>query len=61
MGGIPTAAELDKIVPDKVALIIDWTLHNAWLNTKALEAGKITKDTPRITSYNVCYTKLLRT
>ncbi|MXN63867.1 amidohydrolase family protein [Stappia sp. GBMRC 2046] len=46
MGGIPTAAELDEIVPDKVALIIDWTLHNAWLNTKALEAGNITKDTP---------------
>ncbi len=46
MGGPPTAAELDKIVPDKVAIIIDFTLHNAWLNTKALEAGKITKDTP---------------
>jgi len=46
MGGPPTAAELDEIVTDKVAIIIDFTLHNAWLNTKALEAGKITKDTP---------------
>jgi predicted amidohydrolase YtcJ len=46
MGGFPTAAELDEIVPDKVAIIIDFTLHNAWLNTKALEAGNITKDTP---------------
>jgi len=46
MGGFPTAAELDEIVPDKVAIIIDFTLHNAWLNSKALEAGNITKDTP---------------
>ncbi|MDK3075740.1 amidohydrolase family protein [Sedimentitalea sp. JM2-8] len=46
VGGFPTAAELDEIVPDKVAIIIDFTLHNAWLNTKALEAGNITKDTP---------------
>jgi predicted amidohydrolase YtcJ len=46
MGGFPTAAELDEIVPDKVALIIDFTLHNAWMNTKAMEAGNITRDTP---------------
>lgn len=46
MGGAPTAAELDEIIPDKIAIIIDFTIHDAWLNTKALEAGNITKDTP---------------
>lgn len=46
MGGQPTAAELDEIVPDKVAIIIDFTIHDAWLNSKALEAGGITADTP---------------
>lgn len=46
MGGYPTAAVLDEIVPDKLAIIIDYTIHDAWLNTKALEAGGIDKDTP---------------
>ncbi len=45
-GGHPTAAMLDTAVPDRPAIIIDYTGHDAWLNTKALEAGGVTKDTP---------------
>jgi predicted amidohydrolase YtcJ len=42
----PTAADLDAIVPDRPALIIDINGHDAWLNTKAMEIANITKDTP---------------
>ena len=43
---------LDKAVPDRRAILIDYTGHDAWLNTKALEAGGVTKDTPDPHSYN---------
>jgi predicted amidohydrolase YtcJ len=45
-GRHPTAAMLDKAVPDRRAIMIDYTGHDAWLNTRALEAGGVTKDTP---------------
>ena len=45
-GGRPTAAELDTAVPDRPAFIFDFTIHDAWLNSKAMEMGGITKDTP---------------
>jgi len=45
-GKHPTAVMLDKAVPDRRAIMIDYTGHDAWLNTKALEAGGVTKDTP---------------
>ena len=45
-GGRPTAKELDQAVSDRPAIILDFTVHDAWLNTKALEIGKITKETP---------------
>jgi len=45
-GGDPTAEELDTIVSDRPAILLEFTIHDAWLNTKALEIGKITKDTP---------------
>jgi predicted amidohydrolase YtcJ len=45
-GKHPTAAMLDKAVPDRRAVMIDYTGHDAWLNTKALEAANVTKDTP---------------
>jgi predicted amidohydrolase YtcJ len=44
--GEPTAEMLDRAVPDRPAIIIDYTVHDAWLNTKGLEEGKVTKDTP---------------
>jgi predicted amidohydrolase YtcJ len=44
-GGKPTAAELDELVPDRPAILLDFTIHDAWLNTRAMAAGGITKDT----------------
>ena len=46
LGRRPTAEELDRAVPDRPAIILDFTVHDAWLNTKAMEAAKINKDTP---------------
>lgn len=45
-GGRPTAKDLDKAVPDRPALILDFTAHDAWLNTKAMEIAGVTKDSP---------------
>ncbi len=46
LGGYPTAKDLDTAVPDRPAFILDNTIHDAWLNTAALRAANITKDTP---------------
>ena len=45
-GKYPTAEMLDTAVPDRPAFILDYTIHDGWLNTAALKAGNITKDTP---------------
>ena len=45
-GGYPTAIDLDTAVPDRPAFIFDFTIHDAWLNSKALAAGGINKETP---------------
>jgi len=45
-GGRPTAKDLDEAVPDRPALILDFTAHDAWLNTKAMEIAGVTKDSP---------------
>ena len=44
--GGPTAAQLDAIVPDRPALIIDEGGHTGWANSLALAAAGITRDTP---------------
>ena len=44
-GGRPTAADLDTAVPNRPAFIFDFTIHDAWLNSKAMEMGGIDKDT----------------
>ncbi|RCU52460.1 amidohydrolase [Corallincola holothuriorum] len=41
-----TAAMLDEIAPDNPVFLHDWTNHLAWVNSAALEAANITKDTP---------------
>jgi len=46
LGGPPTAKDLDTVVPDRPAILLDFTIHDAWLNTSALKAANITKDTP---------------
>lgn len=42
----PTAAQLDAVVPDRPALIIDEGGHTAWANSLALAAANITASTP---------------
>ena len=42
----PTAAQLDAVIPDRPALMIDEGGHTAWANTLALKAAGITKETP---------------
>ncbi len=46
MGGDFTAADLDAVVPDRPVFLQDYTIHDAWLNSKAMEMGGVTKDTP---------------
>jgi len=46
LGGWPTAADLDRVVTDRPVFLVDFTGHEGWLNSKALEDGNITKDTP---------------
>jgi predicted amidohydrolase YtcJ len=42
----PTAAELDTVVADRPALIIDEGGHTAWANSLALAAAGINRETP---------------
>lgn len=44
LDGLPTAKDLDEAVSDRPAIILDNTVHDAWLNTAALKAANITKD-----------------
>ena len=39
-------ATLDEIVPDKPAYVADESGHNAWVNSRALQAAGVTADTP---------------
>jgi predicted amidohydrolase YtcJ len=45
MGDPPTAADLDAIVPDRPVFLQDYTIHDAWMNSKAMEMGGVNKDT----------------
>lgn len=45
-GGLPTAAALDAIVPDRPAFFPNRDGHGAWVNSKALEIGGIDDSTP---------------
>ncbi len=38
--------ELDKAIPDRPAIIFAGDLHAYWLNSKAMEMAKLTRDTP---------------
>ena len=42
---LPTKKSLDKLFPDKPAVVINEELHGAWVNSKALEICGIDKDT----------------
>ena len=43
--GLPTKEDLDSIVPDRPVFLFNKDVHGAWVNSKALEVGGITKDT----------------
>ena len=45
-GGIPTAAALDAVVPDRPAVLTNRDIHGAWVNSRALAAAGITAATP---------------
>ena len=42
----PTLAELDAISPDRPLMILTQMMHDAYVNSRALEAAGITRDTP---------------
>ena len=42
----PTKEALDAVVPDRPVMLYDWSGHSQWMNSKALEALGITRDTP---------------
>ncbi|GGZ71832.1 amidohydrolase [Algibacter mikhailovii] len=46
LGGLPTAEDLDAIIPDRPVLLIDYTSHEAWMNSATMKDQNITKDTP---------------
>ena len=45
-GRLPTAAMLDAVVPDRPAYLGCYDGHTAWVNTAALRAAGIDRDTP---------------
>ncbi len=45
-GGIPTRHELDAVISDRPVFLVSKDGHSAWVNSKALEAAGITRDTP---------------
>lgn len=44
--GGPTADLIDEVVSDRPVILSDEGHHSVWVNTKALEAAGITRDTP---------------
>jgi len=45
-GGIPTRQELDAAVSDRPVFLVSKDGHSAWVNSVALEAAGITRETP---------------
>jgi predicted amidohydrolase YtcJ len=45
-GGTPTAADLDRVAPDRPVFLPNRDHHGAWVNTRALELAGITGATP---------------
>ncbi|TCL01256.1 hypothetical protein BXY66_2568 [Shimia isoporae] len=43
-GRWPTKAELDEAVSDRPAFILDYTIHDVWMNSAAFEAGEVAPD-----------------
>jgi hypothetical protein len=45
-GGTPTREELDALVPDRPAFLVNRDGHGAWVNSRALELAGLSGDTP---------------
>ncbi len=45
-GGTPLKEDLDRLVPDRPAFLINADHHGAWANSRALELAGITAETP---------------
>ncbi|HEY7527105.1 MAG TPA: amidohydrolase [Candidatus Limnocylindria bacterium] len=45
-GGLPRREALDRLVPDRPAMLSNRDGHGAWVNSRALAAAGITADTP---------------
>ena len=45
-GGLPTAARLDRVVPDRPVILHNRDHHGAWVNSRALDLAGITAATP---------------
>jgi predicted amidohydrolase YtcJ len=45
-GGVPTAALLDRVCPDRPVFLPNRDHHSAWVNTRALALAGIDEDTP---------------
>lgn len=45
-GGLPTAAELDAVVPDRPVALVNRDHHGMWANSRALAVAGITAQTP---------------
>jgi hypothetical protein len=46
VGGHPTAADLDSVVPDRPVVLTNADNHGAWFNSAAMRRAGITADTP---------------
>jgi predicted amidohydrolase YtcJ len=45
-GGNPPKGILDRIVPDRPVFLMSRDGHSAWVNSRALEIARVTRDTP---------------
>src|SRR6266545_2650231 len=45
-GGSPRAEDLDRVVPDRPAFLVNRDHHGAWVNSRALELAGIDERTP---------------
>ena len=45
-GGTPSAADLDRVVPDRPVFLSNRDNHGAWVNSRALELAGVTSSTP---------------
>jgi predicted amidohydrolase YtcJ len=44
-GGLPRKEDLDAVVPDRPVFLFNKDVHGAWVNSRALELGGVSRDT----------------